>query len=153
MLTVNRLREFVAEAVAAMPDLNSGKVVVTKEEISKFMREHDTSQNTLLIGIVPEHDVTGSEDAFVVENDLGFYLLEKTDYSEHDHDSYLDIFAKTQQTAFDLVKLITEKNYERGSAICGLFQSLDDVTFPITPIKALEACNGYFVGINFETNF
>lgn len=153
MLTVNRLREFVAEAVALMPDLNSGKVVVTKEEISKFMREHDTSDNTLLIGIVPEHDVTGNEDALTTENDLGFYLLDKTDYSEHDHDSYLDIFAKTQQTTFEFVKFITEKNFDRGSVICGLFQNLDDVNFPITPIKALDGCNGYFVGINFETNF
>lgn len=153
MLTVNRLREFVAEAVALMPEVKSGKIVVTKEEISKFMRDHDTNDNTLLIGIVPEHDVTGSEDALMVANDLGFYLLDKTDYSEHDHDSYLDIFAKTQQTAFDLVQFITDKNSERGSSICGLFKNIDDITFPITPIKALDGCNGYFVGINFETDF
>lgn len=153
MLTINRLREFVAEVVATMPQIKSGKVVVTKEEISKFMRDHDISDNTLLIGIVPEHDVTGNEDAFMVENDLGFYLLDKTDYSEHDHDSYLDIFAKTQQTAFDFVKLITEKNFENSSSICGLFQNIDDVSFPITPVKALDGCNGYFVGINFNTHF
>lgn len=153
MLAVNRLREFVAEAVALIPEINSGKVVVTKEEISKFMRDHDTVDNTLLIGIVPEHDVSGFEDAFMVENDLGFYLLDKTDYSEHDHDSYLDIFAKTQQTAFDLIQFITDKNSERGSVICGLFDNLEDVSFPVTPIKALDGCNGYFVGINFETSF
>lgn len=153
MLTINRLREFVAEVVATMPQINSGKVVVTKEEISKFMRDHDISDNTLLIGIVPEHDVAGNEDAWMVENDLGFYLLDKTDYSEHDHDSYLDIFAKTQQIAFDFVQLITIRNYDKNSTICGLFQNIDDVSFPITPVKALDGCNGYFVGINFDTHF
>lgn len=153
MLTINRLRELVTELVALIPEINSGKVVVTKEEISKFMSDHDTSDNTLLIGIVPEHDVSGSEDALMVENDLGFYLLDKTDYSEHDHDSYLDIFVKVQQTAFDLVQFITDKNSEDGSSFCGLFQNIDDVTFPISPVKGIEGCNGYFVGINFETSF
>lgn len=153
MLTVNRLREFVAEAVAELSEINSGKVVVTKEEISKFMREHETDQNILLIGIVPEHDVSGNEDTVMVSNDLGFYLLAKTDYSELDHDSFLDIFADTQQAAFNLVDFIMNKNEATNSSFCGLFQNLADVNFPITPIKGLNGCNGYFVGINFYTSF
>jgi len=153
MLAVNRLREFVAEAVAELEPLKSGKVVVTKDEIAKFMKDHNESDNMLLIGIVPEHDVSGDEDALGVENDLGFYILAKTDYSEHDHDSYLDIFADTQQAAFDFVQYITEKNTDRNSAICGLFQRLADVSFPITPIKGLSSCNGYFIGLNVETDF
>lgn len=153
MLRVNRLREFVAEAVASIEDIKSGKVVVTKEEISRFMREHDRSDNTLLIGIVPEHDVSGSSDNFKTENSLGFYLLDKTDYSADDQDGFLDIFAKVQETAYEFVSFILEQNENGSSAICGLFQYLDDVSFPITPIKGLEGCNGYFVGISFDTAF
>lgn len=153
MLTVNRLREFVAEAVVELEALKSGKVVVTKDDIVKFMNDHNESDNMLLIGIVPEHDVSGNEDALLVENDFGFYILAKTDYSEYDHDAFLDIFADTQQAAFDLVNLITEKNTERGSSFCGLFQRLADVAFPITPIKGLNSCNGYFIGVNVETDF
>ena len=117
------------------------------------MREHEMHQNILLIGIVPEHDVSGNEDAVKVSNDLGFYLLAKTDYSEHDHDSFLDIFADTQQAAFNLVDFIMNKNETTTSSFCGLFQNLADVNFPITPIKGLNGCNGYFVGINFDTSF
>jgi|SRR5690606_4800831 len=153
MLAVNRLREFVAEAVSDIEALNSGKVVVTKEEISRFMRDHEIENNMLLIGIVPEHDIFGTEDDIKTNNDLGFYILTKTDYSEHDHDSFLDIFSDTQLVAFDLVEYIIEKNADRNSAICGLFQNLDKVNFPITPIKGLNGCNGYFIGISFDTAF
>src|SRR5690554_4409116 len=153
MLTVNRLREFVAEAVASIDAIKSGKVVVTKEEISRFMREHDRTDNTLLIGIVPEHDITGTIDNLKMENSLGFYLLDKTDYSDNDQDGFLDIFAKVQETAHELVAFIIDQNENGSSSVCGLFQYLDDVSFPITPIKGLEGCNGYFVGVSFDSAF
>lgn len=154
MLTVNRLREFVAEAVASLDELQVGKVVVTKEEISRFMKEHSEEENMLLIGIIPEHDVVGSEDAWETENDLGFYILEKTDYSEYDHDSYLDVFSRTQEAASQFVSFILEQSNNIDSSICGLFANFGNkINIPITPIKGLSGCNGYFIGINFKNPF
>lgn len=154
MLKINRLRELVAEAVSELEALKVGKVVVTKDEISRFMKEHSEDENMLLIAIVPEHDISGAEDAWLAENDLGFYILEKTDYSEHDHDSYLDIFARTQTAAETFVSFILEKSQDSSSSICNLFAEFgNNVNIPISPIKGLASCNGYFVGLNFNTSF
>src|SRR5690606_11384628 len=148
------LREFVAEAVANLPVIKVGKVVVTKDEITRFMKEHSDEENMLLIGIVPEHEIRGKEDAWQTENDLGFYILEKTDYSEHDHDSYLDIFARTQEAAKQLATFILEQSDNSQSSLCGLFQNFgDNVNIPISPIKGLSGCNGYFIGLNFNNSF
>lgn len=154
MLKINRLREFVAEAVASLDELQVGKVVVTKDEISRFMKEHSEEENMLLIAIVPEHNISGAEDAWESENDLGFYILEKTDYSEHDHDSYLDIFARTQEAAEKFVSFILEQSDNEYSTLCGLFQNFgNNVNLPISPVKGLSGCNGYFIGLNFNTSF
>lgn len=154
MLKINRLREFVSEAVSEIEALRVGKLVVTKDEISRFMKEHSEEENMLLIAIVPEHDVTGSEDAWQTENDLGFYILEKTDYSEHDHDSYIDVFSRTQAAAESFVSYILDKSEDSSSSICHLFSEFGDhINIPISPIKGLSGCNGYFVGLNFNTSF
>ena len=152
MLTVNRLREFVAEAVAEIESIQVGKVVVTKDEIVTFMQEHNEEDNHLLIGIVPEHDIVGNTDALMSDNDLGFYVLAKTDISEYDHDGYLDLFANAQTAARELVAFIAASD-ENQTALCGLFQNLDEISFPISPIKGLAGCNGYFVGVNFRSEF
>ncbi len=153
MLRINRLREFVAEAVASIDGLNKGRVVVTKDELVKFMKDHPIEENMLLVGIVPEHDVTGQPDAWEVQNDLGFYILAKTDYSEHDHDGLLDMFGLAQEKALDLVKFILDPDEGSQTEICAYIRTTENITFPISPVKGLNGCNGYFVGVNFETAF
>jgi hypothetical protein len=152
MLTVLRLKEYTAELQAAIPEINSAFLVVTRDEVSKFMKEHTDDKNILLLAILPEHDVTGKEDSSKVNNMMGFYLFEKTDYSEHDHDSYLSVFARTQAAAKKVVDQLLQDKANSTGALCGFLNYLDESSISITPIKGISGCNGYFVGLSFETN-
>ena len=153
MLKINRLREFCAEAQAVIKDIRSAKVVITKDEVARFMREHSDEDNYLLLAIVPEHDLAGTEDANRWQNDLGFYILKKTDYSEHDHDSYIDIFSDVQLVTEELVDLILNHSDENQSVFCDLFGSKDKVVINVSPVKGLASCNGYFIGLRFDSQF
>lgn len=151
MLTINRLREFVAECVASIEEIRAGEVVITKDEVVKFMGKHSKEDNTLLLAIVPEHDLYLAEDKNSWTNEMGFYLLNKTDYSEHDHDSYISIFAKVQAVVAEFINKIKEE--KEGGSFCDLFYRLEGKTISVSPIKGLSSCNGYFVGFNYESNY
>lgn len=153
MLKINRLREFCAEAQAEITEINSAKIVVTKDEVAKFMKEHSPDDNFLLLGIIPEHDLSGTEDAWRWQNDLGFYVLQKTDYSEHDHDSYIDIFANVQSVAEKVIDLIISHSEENQTVFCDLFGSKDKIIINVSPVKGLSSCNGYFIGLRFDSKF
>lgn len=153
MLKVNRLREFCAEAQASIENINSAKVVVTKDEIAGFMKDHSQDDNHLLLGIVPEHDLIGREDAQNWQNDLGFYILNKTDYSEQGHDGYIDIFANAQEIVEQFVDLIMVNADDRQGFFCDLFGNRDKIIINVSPVKGLSSCNGYFIGLQFDSRF
>lgn len=153
MLLVNRLREYTAEIQAEIPEINSSKVVVTSDELAKFMKNLKKSENFLLIALLPNHQLAGGEDAFKVDNDLGFYIWEKTDHSEHNHDGYLDSFVNTQEAARKVVeKLLSDKANQTGS-LCNFLNRLDERSISILPKKGVLQCQGYYIGLSFETDF
>ena len=45
MLTVIRLKEYTAEIVASIPEINSGYTCVTRDELTKFMKDHNSEKN------------------------------------------------------------------------------------------------------------
>lgn len=151
MLTVIRLKEYTAEIVASIAELNSGYTCVTRDELTKFMKDHNTEKNQLLLTILPEHNIVGSEDNVMWENALGMYVFEKTDYSEHDHDSYLNIFANTQATAKKLVDKLFDDKANHTGALCNFLQRLEESSIIVSPVKGVNGCNGYYIGITFDT--
>lgn len=149
MLRINQLQEFVAECKAEIDEINSAKVIITIEDLSKIMNDHATDDNILMIGIVPEHDISGHEDSSVANNGCGFYFLEKTDYSDVTQDGYLSVFVRTQEVALKFITKVLADKAEGNH--CGLFQLLSDNTIQVSPVKALSSCNGYFVSLDFNT--
>ncbi|OIQ22050.1 MAG: hypothetical protein BM557_01340 [Flavobacterium sp. MedPE-SWcel] len=149
MLLISELKNYTEEVVQAIASVKKGKVVVTVDDLFKFMKEHTAEDNILMIALVPEHGVNGSEDAVQWENMTGFYFMDKTDYSAHDYDSYLAIFERTQAAACEFVeKLLTDK-----SEGCNLFRLLEQDSISISPVKNLESCNGYFVQLSMGSKF
>ncbi|MHA3788336.1 hypothetical protein ACX0HA_09020 [Flavobacterium hauense] len=152
MLTVNQLKEYSADVMAAIPAIKKHVVVVTSEELVKFLNDHTSEENTLMLSLVPGHGMDGSQDNAQWINTTGFYFLEKTDYSQHDHDGYLDIFDRTQNVARRFVnKLIMDKSDNTG-LFCGFLAWLDESSVRVDPVKALNGCNGWYVQITMKSN-
>jgi hypothetical protein len=157
MLPINRLREYQAEVCAQLLD-NDGKklfnyknMVIDDSELSKFLKERVPDENTFFIAVMPEFYMKGGEDSSKWENVLKFFILDKTDYSEHDHDSYLDIFTKTQAKAKVFVDKLIEDKSNREGVFCNFLSWLDESSISVLPVWKKDGCNGWVVSLNFDT--
>jgi hypothetical protein len=157
MLPLNRLREYQAEVCATLLDengqrmFNYANMVVDDSELSKFLGERVPEENTYLIVVVPSFRVKGQEDNAKWDNVLLFFILDKTNYSEHDHDSYLNIFVQTQKKAQAFIDKLIEDKQNNQSLFCGFLNWLQEDSISIDPVWKKQGCNGWMVEINLET--
>ncbi len=157
MIPINRLREYQAECLDLIRDENGKKMfnfadmVVDDSELATILKERIENDNTFLICVLPEFYMKGTEDNTEWKNITEFFILDKTDYSEHDRDSYLNIFATTQLKALAFVeKLIEDKTNMTGS-MCGFLQRLNEDSIAVKPVWKKNGCNGWLVELNFDT--
>ncbi len=158
MLPINRIREYQVEIKNLLFDQQNNPLfgycamVVDDSQLSKILKERVASDNTFLISVVPDHYLKGSEDAARFHNALTFFILDKTDYSEHDHDSFIDIFSTTQTKALALVRhILKDKNNQTGN-FCGFLNWLDENSINIVPVWAKDGCNGWKLDFNLQTS-
>ena len=157
MLPLNRLREYQAEVSALLLDENNNKMfnycdmVVDDSELSKILKERIEEDNTYLISVVPEFNMKGDEDQAKWENILQFFILDKTDYSEHDRDGYLNIFVTTQAKAQAFVEKLLEDKTNHDGMFCGFLSWLDENSIRVYPVWKKDGCNGWAVEINLDT--
>ncbi len=158
MLKINHLLEYQAEVITTLFDENNNKMfnystmVVDDSELSKVLKERVQEDNTYLISVMPEFGMKGIEDNAKWENMLQFFILDKTDYSEHDRDSFLGIFVQTQKKAEAFVFKLLEDKQNQASLFCGFLSFLDENSIKVYPIWKKEQCNGWAVEINLDTN-
>lgn len=158
MLPINRLLEYQAEVCEMLRDENDKKLfnysdmVVDDSELSKILKERVPEDNTFLISVMPEFNIKGQEDNAKWENILQFFILDKTDYSEHDRDSYRNIFVQTQIKAQAFVdKLLEDKSNHEG-VFCGFLSWLDENSIRVSPVWKKDGCNGWTVEINLDSS-
>ena len=152
MLKIADLKTYAADIMNEIESIKSFELAVTKFNLSKFMQKHRKDMNMLMLVLIPEHDMTGSEDNARWENTVGFYFLEKTNYSEHDHEGYLSIFERTQQVAKEFVDKLLNDKADNTGLFCGFLAFLDENSISVTPIVAIDGCNGYYLEISMKSN-
>jgi hypothetical protein len=157
MLPINRLREYQAEVAAQLFDTEGNKMfnycdmVIDDSELAKILKERVPEDNTLLIAVMPEFNMKGEEDQAKWQNVLQFFILDKTDYSEHDRDSYINIFVQTQAKAQAFVEKLIEDKANHDGMFCGFLSWLDENSIIVYPVWKKEGCNGWSVEISLNT--
>ena len=158
MLPINRLLEYQAEVIASLFDEDENKMfnftdmIIDDSELSKVLEERVSEDNTFLISVMPDFAIKGTEDNAKWENILQFFILDKTDYSEHDRDGFRNIFIQTQAKAQAFVtKLLDDKANHEG-VFCGFLSWLKEDSIIVSPVWKKQSCNGWMIEINLETN-
>ena len=157
MLPINRLREYQAEVIASLFDddgnkmFNFADLIIDDSELSKILKERTQEDNTYLIAVMPEFNMKGEQDSAKWENILQFFILDKTDYSEHDRDSYLNIFVQTQAKAQAFVEKLLDDKANQDGMFCGFLSWLDENSIRVYPVWKKDGCNGWAVEINLDT--
>lgn len=159
MLPINRIREYQAEVKAtlldaeAKPIFNYINMIVDKPNLSVLLKERVEQENTYLIAVLPEFRFKGTEDNVKAVNILSFFILNKTDYSAHDHDGFINIFADTQVKSIAFVKRLLEDKANFTGALCHFLNLLDENAIAVNPVWNMDGCNGWVIDINLDTIF
>ena len=158
MLPINRLLEYQAEVCASLLDEQDNKMfnytdmIIDDSELSKVLEERVPEHNTFLISVMPDFAIKGTEDNAKWENMLQFFILDKTDYSEHDRDSFRNIFIQTQAKAQAFVSKLLDDKANHEGVFCGFLSWLKEDSIIVSPVWKKQGCNGWMIEINLETN-
>lgn len=151
MILIPELIQYTAEIQAAIPAINTSHLLLNEAEVVKYLSEMKKTDNQVMLVIIPDARTKArNEDSIVMNNAMGFFFLEKTDFSTSQRTEWLAIFERTQATA---VAFIRKLIYDKSWGTCGFNRDLDVNNISIEPVTGLASCNGWSVEVYFDTPF
>lgn len=158
MLPLNRLLEYQAELCEALRNENNQKLfnfttmIIDDSELANVLKERVPEDNTFLISVMPDYTMKGDQDNTNWENILQFFILDKTDYSDHDRDEFLAVFVQTQIKAQAFVYQLLEDKANIDGVFCGFLSWLKEDSISVRPVWKMNGCNGWTVTINLDSS-
>lgn len=151
MLSITRLNEFLVEAKAQIPSISFIKMVVDDSQLTKLLRDIDTDDNNMLIGIIPQFGIQGNEDIAKWNNELMFMVLAKTRRSEISLDEQVEVLENTRLSAKALIQFMLMQKIGQSGNLCGIMNELVENSIIITPIWEKAQCCGWMIQIDLLT--
>lgn len=148
MLKITQVLDFLDKIKIAIPEIKYTQPIITNDEFVKFLKERESSDNTMLFAVIPDHNLFGREDETKFRNTLEFYLLDKSTEKDLDQEDKLALYAKIQIITEKFTKYILNEKSETGA--CGMFGQMLEETLDIKVFYDGLECRGY--EIYFETN-
>jgi len=148
MLRVNQLKSLLEESQQEINGLNKNVLLLDDSELTNFLKDLKTTENCILIGIMPQFPVTGNEDGIKFISQLQFMILKKTSDKNINHDEYLDVFQETQ----DLMLLfITNFLGEKMEDLCSGTADVVENSISVYPVWRKAQCNGWALEIDLRS--
>jgi hypothetical protein len=146
MLRVNQLRTLLQECQDEIPGINRNELVLDDSELTNFLKDFKVTDNCMLIGVMPQFNVKGQEDAIQFVNQLQFMVLKKSaDKNYKNQGEYLDVFQETQ----GLMILLVQKLFgEKMEDLCGDFSNVMEESISVYPVWQKAQCNGWALEID-----
>ena len=152
MITVQQLRNYLAEKLVQIPELKTSQLIIDDSELSKFLKELKENQSPILIGVMPAYPIQGTEDITQWNNKLMFMILDKVAYRDTDHSAYLDIFQNTQEIVRKFVYQMLEEKENAEGLFCNQMAWLEENSANVYPIWKKQGCNGWGIEIDVLTS-
>lgn len=143
---VHWFRDYLIGLQAVIPGINRNRMVIDKSQLTKYLNEHSSLDNLLLIGVLPDYAGKGANaDDFKLSNTMQLMVLKKTTYSEHDYDEFYNIFEETLITIEDILKQLLD-----DSTSCTELRFLNTSSIQIVPVWNESSCNGWKLMFSFD---
>lgn len=143
---VEWFKNYVQGLDDAVDEIKRNKIVVVKSQLTKFLNDHQSDDNLLLLGILPDFSGKGENaDNFKLINITQFFVLKKTTFSEYDHDELMNIFEETYLAIEKILKKILN-----DSLSCNELRFLNTNSIKLEPVFNMESCNGWKLMLNFD---
>jgi hypothetical protein len=140
-------REYLTEIQDAVPTINRNRVAIEKSQLTKHLDSHSSSDNFLLLGIIPDFSGKGSNgDDFKLVSVNQLWIVKKTTYSEENYEDFYDIFDET----FITVEAVVNKLLQDHLSGCNQLRFLNVASIDIKPVWNESSCNGWKILFNFD---
>lgn len=149
MNIITFLKSYLQDLQDRTDGINYNRMVIDQSQLTKYLDSHHSSQNNILIGVVPDvgSDASNS-DYFQNTVIMQLMVLEKTSYSMHDYDSYFSIF----ENAYNQIQQIQNHLLQDSLSGCNELRFLNANTINIKPVWNLSSCNGFKILFNLDVS-
>jgi len=150
MAQIKDFRDYLQEIQDQIAGANSNKVVVDPSQLTKFITDHDSSDNAMLLGVLPVWGNNSPTDAdnFMLKGFTEIMVLNKVDYSDNDNiaeiDSYDDLLI--------IAKAIVPKMLNDHIDKCGIMTFLEPSSIQIVEVWNRTQYNGWNIIFTFGSN-
>lgn len=149
MNIVTWLRTYLQDLETNIEGINRNRMVIDKSQLTKYLNDHQTTQNYLLIGVLPDMSGKGeTADQFLLKNTTQLMVLQKTTYSEVNYEQFYKIF----EDVYNVITLILNKMLSDSLTGCNEMRMLNAQSIQIIPVWNESSCNGWKILFNFDMN-
>jgi len=147
MSKINWFKDYLKEIQDDCPEINKNKLVVDDSQLTNYLGSHKRADNIMLIGVLPEFGANATNpDNFLLRGSTLLMVLEKTNYSNENYDSYFQIFENTYIVAEKIVKKLLS-DATRG---CTYLRYLQPQSIQVVPVWNKSECEGWSIQFNFD---
>ncbi|MFB9055080.1 hypothetical protein ACFFVB_18510 [Formosa undariae] len=152
MIDINFLKGYTQRLQDSIDAIHFNKVIVDDSQMIRFLEDRSKHDNHLLFCVIPDFNPDGKNvDDLQFKADTMFLVLNKTSYSEVNHDEFLNIMQETLLTATAIKEKMIADKFDYSAAGCMYMKQLNAQSIRITPIWAKAECNGWSVEFNFDS--
>lgn len=136
------LKEMLSEIKSENPEINRCITLVDDSDLSDFIADVSSSDNMLLIGVIPSYGHKGKISNFRMLPVFQLQILEKTDYSAINNDDFVLLYERTLLVAEKVRDFVLDK-MEDGCY--PMLSGLDMSNVDIDPVRGKSSCNGWTI--------
>lgn len=148
MAQIKDFRDYLQAIEDQIAGVNKNRMVVDPSQLVSFINEHNSSDNLLLLGVIPVWGNNSPTDAdnFMLKGFTELMVLRKVDYSSNSNtqegDDYDDAFIVAQA-------IVSKMIADHLSGTCNFMRFLDPSTIQIVEVWNKTQYNGWNIIFTF----
>lgn len=136
------LKEMLSEIKSENAEINRCITLVDDSDLADFVSEVSTTDNMLLVGVIPSYGHKGKISSFKMLPVFQIQILEKTDYSAINNDDFVLLYERTLIVTEKVRDFILDKMEE---GCYPMLSGLDMSNVDIDPVRGKASCNGWTI--------
>jgi len=150
MITIDQLQQFLNQATESINGINKNFLFIDDSHLASVLKDVAETDNALLLGIIPSHDIAGSNLFTAKSQDFLLFMVVNKRDKRLGYEQQMQLLTKAQAIARLFLLFLIEKSTAEDQP-CNMFSELDLNSVSIDPVWDLAQCDGYAIEIKTQT--
>lgn len=150
MLDIMQFQTYLEHLKETIPAINTVHLAMDDDQIADFVKDMRSSDNMLLVGIIPSHQPRSVNEDTVMNKDLVALLVLQKGDRKIKHSEFLQVLHGCQLAAKTIELQLLEDMYSYNGG-CSFLSLLEVDSITIEPVRALAGTDGYEINFSMLT--